>query len=80
MRIMQHMIRIREIAERSCELGLRLKPLCAEAGVPYESVRRWVRGDCEPSVSTYFAVVDRLEAALEARREALRAKLGEAAE
>lgn len=80
MRIMQHVIRIREIERRARGINLSLRKLCQAAGVQYSTVRRWERQTTSPLVKTVEPTLGALERALAEARRSLVANALEAAE
>lgn len=74
---MQFIDRIDAIEKTAADLGLSLAQLCRAAQVPYSTVWRWRTGVTSPLVKTVGEVIDRLEAALTARRSSLRVALRE---
>ncbi len=75
MRIMQYMIRIREIEARARPLNVSLLALCRRAGVTYSTVRRWESGVSEPGIARFEKAINALEFALLAIRKELLAAL-----
>lgn len=64
---------LRSLIAEAKAVNLPLAELCRRADVPVQNVHRWKRGAHEPRFSVLAGALQRLEAALAAEKERIRA-------
>lgn len=75
MRIMQQLIRIREIKERADRIGLSMRELAAITTRHPATVYRWLKADANPHLKDYDDACRAMEAALVERERSVLAAL-----